>query len=91
MTDEVLAQVKTKYEIRVARLMRKAGYNLTSQLDDEQVRQFHKVQHDLIGLERKWVIQLRREGRISDEVLRRLEYELDLEESRVLLDVEMAK
>jgi CPA1 family monovalent cation:H+ antiporter len=91
MTDEVLAQVKAKYEIRIARLMRKAGYNIRTQLDDEQVQQFHQVQHDLIRLERKSVIQLRREGRISDEVLRRLEYELDLEESRVLLEVEMAK
>ena len=91
MTDEVLAQVKAKYEIRIARLLRKAGYNVRTQLDDEQVQQFHQVQHDLIRLERKSVIQLRREGKISDEVLRRLEFELDLEESRVLLEVEMAK
>jgi CPA1 family monovalent cation:H+ antiporter len=91
MTDEVLAQVKAKYEIRIARLMRKAGYNIRTQLDDEQVQQFHQMQHDLIRLERKSVIQLRREGKISDEVLRRLEFELDLEESRVLLEVDMAK
>ena len=91
MTDDVLAQVKAKYEIRIARQMRKAGYKSTAQLNDEQVQQFHQVQHDLIRLERKSVIQLRREGKISDEVLRRLEYELDLEESRVLLEVEMAK
>jgi CPA1 family monovalent cation:H+ antiporter len=91
MTDDVLAQVKAKYEIRIARLMRKAGYNIRTQLDDAQVQQFHQVQHDLIRMERKSVIQLRREGKISDEVLRRLEFELDLEESRVLLEVEMAK
>lgn len=37
-------------------------------------------------MERALVIQLRKEGKISDKVLRRIEYELDLEESRVLLE-----
>jgi len=31
---------------------------------------------------------MRREGKINDEVLRRLEHELDLEESRVMLEMD---
>ncbi len=88
LTDQVLAQIKTRYEIRVARLMQKSGYNLNTQLDGEQVRQFLLIQHQLILLERKSVIGMRREGKINDEVLRRLEHELDLEESRVMLEME---
>lgn len=88
LTDQVLAQIKTKYEIRIARLMQKAGYKASAQLDEEQVRQFLRIQHQLILLERKAVIGLRKEGKISDEVLRRLEHELDLEESRVTLEME---
>ncbi len=88
LSDQVLAQVKTKYEIRIARIMQKTGYHSSGQLDEEQIRQFLRIQHELIQLERKSVIQLRREGKMSDEVLRRLEYELDLEESRVMLELE---
>jgi CPA1 family monovalent cation:H+ antiporter len=34
LTDQVLAQIKTRYEIRVARLMQKSGYTLNPQLDE---------------------------------------------------------
>jgi hypothetical protein len=31
---------------------------------------------------------MRREGKVNDEVLRQLEHELDLEESRVMLEMD---
>ena len=37
-------------------------------------------------MERETVIRLRDEGRINDEVLRRIERELDLSESRTAAD-----
>jgi CPA1 family monovalent cation:H+ antiporter len=36
---------------------------------------------DLIALEREYIYQLLREGRITDEARRRIERELDLEEA----------
>jgi CPA1 family monovalent cation:H+ antiporter len=36
--------------------------------------------------ERTLVIELRRSANISDEALRKIEYELDLEETRLLLE-----
>jgi CPA1 family monovalent cation:H+ antiporter len=38
---------------------------------------------EVLRVERETAIQLRDEGRINDEVLRRIERELDLTESRI--------
>ena len=39
------------------------------------------VKKELIDAERAFIYQLLREGRITDEARRRIEYELDLEEA----------
>jgi CPA1 family monovalent cation:H+ antiporter len=41
------------------------------------------VRSDLIALEREYIYQLLREGRITDEARRRIERELDLEEAGI--------
>jgi len=38
---------------------------------------------ELLLVERKMAVQLRNEGRISDEVLRKIELKLDLSEARL--------
>ena len=83
LTEEVLNQVKTKYEIRIQR-MRKDGNN--QRLTEELINQFHSIQQELLTFERKLLIDLRKNGTISDEVLRKIEYELDLEDTRLMLD-----
>ena len=82
LPDEVLNQVKTKYEIRIQRLRK----DIQRKLDDEQIYEFQRIQQELLDRERKFIITLRNEGKISVEVLRRLEYELDLEETRLMLE-----
>jgi monovalent cation/hydrogen antiporter len=57
------------------------GHDETSEI----YSRFLEVSRDLLGVEREKIISLRDEGRISDEVLRRLETELDLNEARLLL------
>jgi Na+/H+ antiporter len=83
VSDEVLNQIKTKYEIRIQRIRKDSGAGVTGRIDEKQINHFHQLQHDIIKMERKSVISLRKDGKISEEVLRRLEYELDLEESRL--------
>jgi monovalent cation/hydrogen antiporter len=83
LTEEVLNQIKTKYEIRIQRMRKDRD---KGKLNDELINQFHKIQHELLDTERKIVIALRKEGKISDEVLRKIEYELDLEETRLILE-----
>jgi monovalent cation/hydrogen antiporter len=49
----------------------------------EQMRLSASVKKDLIDAERKFIYQLLRDGKITDEARRRIEYELDLEEAGV--------
>jgi monovalent cation/hydrogen antiporter len=49
----------------------------------EHMRQTAKIKGELIEAEREFIYQLLRDGRITDEARRRIEYELDLEEASV--------
>jgi Na+/H+ antiporter len=83
LSDEVLNQVKTKYEIRIQRLQKDQS---TRRLNEVQINEFHRIQHELLLMERKKIFDMRNQGSISDEALRKIEYELDLEEARLMLD-----
>lgn len=83
LSDDVLNQIKTKYEIRIQRLRKDQSLK---RMNDEQISQFHQIQRELLNNERQLLLRMRREGNISDEVLRKIEYELDLEEVRLLLE-----
>jgi CPA1 family monovalent cation:H+ antiporter len=85
LSDEVLNQIKTKYEIRVQRIMKDKDQAL-KKLDDQEIIEFHRIQQELLDKERQLVIRLRNDGAIGDEALRKIEYELDLEETRLILD-----
>jgi monovalent cation/hydrogen antiporter len=87
LSDEVLSQVKSKYEIRIERLRKDEPQR---RMSEDQIREFHRIQQELLEKERRDIIRLRRDGKISDEVLRKMEYELDLEETRFILDRDLA-
>jgi CPA1 family monovalent cation:H+ antiporter len=44
---------------------------------------FQHLRHELLAAEREALLKLRNEGCISDEVRRRVERDLDLEEARL--------
>jgi CPA1 family monovalent cation:H+ antiporter len=46
---------------------------------------YRKLLGELLRLDRKTAVELRNDGRINDEVLRKLEHELDLSETRLTL------
>jgi CPA1 family monovalent cation:H+ antiporter len=83
LSDEVLNQIKTKYELRNLRIQKDSA---NGRLTQDQVSDFHRVQMEVLKVERNILIAMRKEGRISEEALRKIEYELDLEESRFMLD-----
>jgi CPA1 family monovalent cation:H+ antiporter len=58
---------------------------LPANLDDglDFTRSTAKVKQELIDTERAFIYEMLRDGRISDEARRRIEYELDLEEASV--------
>lgn len=83
LKEDVLNHVKTKYEIRIHR-MRKD--EVERKIDDELINQFQKIQRELLSREREVVREMRKVGNVSDEILRKIEYELDLEETRLILE-----
>jgi monovalent cation/hydrogen antiporter len=83
LSDEVLNQIKTKYEIRIQRLRKD---EIQRRLNDKEIIEFHRIQQELLEKERNQLIEMRNQGLITDEALRRIEYELDLEETRLILE-----
>jgi Na+/H+ antiporter len=90
LSDDVLNQVKSKYEIRIQRMRRDETETSSRKMDEKQINEFHRVQQEILEKERRDAIQLRNEGKISDEVLRKIEYELDLEETRLMLEQDVS-
>lgn len=83
LSEEVLNRIKTKYEIRIQRLRKDGAQNA---LADAQIDEFHRIQQELLDTERSLILDLRDKAHISDETMRRIEYELDLEETRLILE-----
>jgi CPA1 family monovalent cation:H+ antiporter len=81
--DDLLPIIKSKYEIRIQRIRKDQSQR---KIDDETLHAFLNIQRELIATERGMVSALRKEGKISEEVLRKIEYELDLEETRLILE-----
>lgn len=82
LSDTVLSQIKAKYEMRIEKMRQENNRKLS----DEQIQEFHRIQSELIKTERQFILELRRSLAIGDEVHRKLEYELDLEEERLTLE-----
>jgi Na+/H+ antiporter len=91
LPDELLNNIKSKYEVKYNRLQKTdlpsnyfgQGKTLAGNIFNE----FTKLQIDLIGIERQVVERLHLQGKTSDEILRKLEKELDLEETRLQLEM----
>jgi CPA1 family monovalent cation:H+ antiporter len=74
---EAIAHLRTRHQGRLQIL----PTNLTDDLD--HMRKTARIKADLIEAERDFIYQLLRDGKITDEARRRIEYELDLEEASV--------
>ncbi|MBL7839978.1 MAG: Na+/H+ antiporter [Cyclobacteriaceae bacterium] len=85
LNDELLNQIKTKYEIRIQRLRKDVD---NQRLNDDQYKELLKIRQDLLNRERAFILDMRNKGGLNLEILRRLENELDLEETRLILERE---
>jgi Na+/H+ antiporter len=77
LPDGAANHLRTRNEARFQLL----PLNLAEGLD--QMRQTAALKLELIAAEREFIYQLLRDGKITDEARRRIEYELDLEEASV--------
>jgi NhaP-type Na+/H+ or K+/H+ antiporter len=82
---EALAnQLRVRYEQRIHRFGPGAeGRERDGDDAAETAQRMRELQHELIGAERRRLADLRRRGEISTHTQRRIEHELDLEESRL--------
>jgi Na+/H+ antiporter len=77
LPDYAIEHLRTRNQSRLQIL----PTNLTEGVD--HMRRTAKIKAELIDAERDFIYQLLRDGKITDEARRRIEYELDLEEASV--------
>ncbi len=80
-TRDALHHIKTKYERRIDQIHRRMLTADLSRHSEDVFREFNKLQLNMINFERREIKVLRRRALFSEEVMRKLEYELDLEEA----------
>jgi len=91
VNDDLLNNIKSKYEVKFNRLQKTdlpsnyfgKGKTLAGNIFNE----FTQLQIDLINIERKTLERMHRTGSASEEIIRKIERELDLEETRLQLEI----
>lgn len=90
-SEELLQNIKSKYEVKYNRLQKTelpANYfGKGKQLPQSVFNEFTRMQIDLIKVERSAIEGLHRNGLASEEILRKVERELDLEETRLQMEM----
>ncbi|MHA4806806.1 Na+/H+ antiporter [Flavitalea flava] len=91
MQDDLLDNIKSKYEVKYNRLQKTdlpsnyfgKGKTLSGNIFNE----FSKLQIDMINRERASLEEMHRKGGTNEEILRKIERELDLEETRLTMEM----
>lgn len=91
LQDELLKNIKSKYEVKYNRLQRTdlpANYFGDGKtLKGNIFNEFSQLQIDLIQVERNVLKELHRKGETNMEIIRKMEKELDLEETRLSMEM----
>jgi monovalent cation/hydrogen antiporter len=80
--DEVVERMRDVYGFRRARYAARADGDGDHRLE-KRSRASRRLRHELLDAEREALVELRRTGRISDTVERRVRRELDFEDARL--------
>jgi len=90
VNDNVLRNIKNKYEIKYNRIQKTdlpANYFANGEtLEGKVFYDFTRLQIELIRFERDYLHRLHKNG-ASEEIMRKMERELDLEEARLQMDM----
>ena len=91
--EEYVRNVKRKYDVRYKRIQRTdlpKDYflkNKGGKIADNIYNEYSQLEVDLINVERSTLMQLQRDGKVSEQIFRKVERELDLEETRIRLEM----
>ena len=83
ISDEALRRLRELYQARFRQCMAILGGEKAPDALEEQRLRYSDVRRDLIAAERAAVLGLRNNGKVSHEVQRLIERDLDLEEARL--------
>jgi Na+/H+ antiporter len=81
--DGAVEQLRSSYEARVHRLAPQTDENGHADDESEVAWRLRQLHQELIAAERDRLREMRLEGEITAEAARRIEHDLDLEESRI--------
>ena len=83
LPESIADPLRTTFEQRIHRLEPEAHEDVTAGDEAAIAERIRELRRELIAVERGRLADLRRRGEISAESMRRIEHELDLEESRL--------
>jgi CPA1 family monovalent cation:H+ antiporter len=83
LEDRILEQLRSTYELRIHRLAPQLDADNADGDEAAQARDARRIRRELIAVERRRLAELRHEGEISLGSERRIQHDLDLEESRL--------
>lgn len=81
--EETIGRVRGQYEFRRRRFKIRAGKIEDEDGLEDRSRAYQRLMHEMFDAQREALVGLRNGGEVSSEVMRRIEHELDLEESRL--------
>jgi Na+/H+ antiporter len=81
--DDTLERVRAMFQFRQRRFKVRAGKIDDDDGIEDRSLAYQRLMHELYTAQRQAVVELRNGGEISNDVMHRLERELDLEESRL--------
>jgi CPA1 family monovalent cation:H+ antiporter len=79
---ETAERLRGLYDFRRSRFLARVDGEDDGEIESQSA-DFQRLRRELLEAERAAVVGLRRDGRISDQVMRRVERDLDLEDSRL--------
>ncbi len=80
--DDTVERLHAMYEFRRRRLKARGGY-LEDDGAEDRSQAYQRLLRELLEAQRQAIVRLRNQGQISNDVMHRIERELDLEDSRL--------
>lgn len=91
LNDDLLHNIKSKYEVKYNRLQKTElpanFFGKGKMMGGEIFNDFTKLQIDLLNVERARLESMHKAGSVNEEIFRKIEKELDLEETRLWMEM----
>ena len=82
MRNDTLERMRGLYRFRESRFRARFDDQDDGAIEQQSL-DYQRLRRELLDAERQAVVELRRQGRINDEVMNRVQRDLDLEDARL--------